>query len=178
MKPFQCAICLEPHSPTTRKFAIHCGKLCSLPSQLVLSFNSPLTVQSPHVGHVFCGGCITGFVASKRGQRQPIICPSCRAPFTDRPPLLIELYLEYEDEDQPVASGSGSSANGVLISERDQQQMTEILEEIDSLGVESSGKDLEDVIAKGEMLSLRLQSAAADDAAKVTYFNAFFRFLY
>ncbi|KAG8880116.1 hypothetical protein FRB98_005322 [Tulasnella sp. 332] len=141
MKDFQCAVCLESHSPTTRKFAIHCG-------------------------HVFCEPCITGFVASKRVQNQPIICPSCRAPFVDRPPLLIELFLEYADEDQPIASGSGS--NGAAISERDKQQMTDILEEIDNLGVESSGKDLEGVIAKGETLSLRLHDTISDDATKTT----------
>ncbi|KAG9001474.1 hypothetical protein FRB94_006584 [Tulasnella sp. JGI-2019a] len=144
MKSFQCAICLEPHLPTTRKFAIHCG-------------------------HVFCEACIKGFVASKRAQHQPIICPSCRASFVDQPPYMIELYLEYEDDDRAgAASGSGSSSNPVAITARDKQQMTEIIAEIDNLGVESSRKELEGVIAKGEMLSLRLQSDVADDATKTT----------
>lgn len=97
---------------------------------------------------------------------KPVVCPACRAPFTPGPPDLIELFLEFDEEEEGDNKAS-TSANGAL-SKDDKRQILATIEAIDELGVESSAADLENTEAKAEMLSLRLQNNPNDETASET----------
>ncbi|KIO16164.1 hypothetical protein M407DRAFT_34203, partial [Tulasnella calospora MUT 4182] len=138
MGSIKCPICFETHSPQLAFCTIKCG-------------------------HIFCEPCLHSIFQAARTNRQRLFCPKCRTPFREGPPDVINVFPEYESDEEEI-----SVIHNRSLTAQNREDVEQLAARADNVDIESDAAELEGVATRAEQLLQRFREVGGGNEDTLT----------